>query len=294
MPDPEAMHADEWHLTEDIEEFLSQAGDFLRSRPVLHTVPLTAVEALRARGADGYGAEPPLFGWLGRAGEVHAIFLRTPPRRLNLTPVTAEHADALAARLASLGRPLPGASADRDTATAFAGAWQRYTGTTPILRDRMRLYRLGTLTPPEPFPEGQGRIAGKRDREQIMLWCREFAAAVGGTPPVDGDPRFARKRFIFWETPDGTPVSMAGLTPVVAGQTRVDPVYTPAHRRGRGYAGSVTVEASRAALAAGATEVVLFTDLANTTSNALYQRIGYLPVCDFAKYDFSCAAPEAS
>jgi hypothetical protein len=32
---------------------------------------------------------------------------------------------------------------------------------------------------------------------------------------------------------------------------------------------------------------------ANPTSNALYQRIGYVPVTDFTDYDFSYDAPEA-
>lgn len=32
--------------------------------------------------------------------------------------------------------------------------------------------------------------------------------------------------------------------------------------------------------------MLLFTDLANPTSNGLYQRIGYRPVTDFAVYEF--------
>ncbi|GAA3299469.1 hypothetical protein GCM10020295_37760 [Streptomyces cinereospinus] len=80
------MRPDDWHLTEDLDGFLARAGDFLHSRPALHTVPLTVTEALRTRGADAYGAEVPFFGWLERAGEVRATFFRTPPRRLNLTP----------------------------------------------------------------------------------------------------------------------------------------------------------------------------------------------------------------
>jgi predicted GNAT family acetyltransferase len=44
---------------------------------------------------------------------------------------------------------------------------------------------------------------------------------------------------------------------------------------------------SRAAVAAGAHEVLLFTDLANPTSNGLYLRIGYRAVSDFATYDFT-------
>ncbi|MEV5478502.1 MULTISPECIES: GNAT family N-acetyltransferase [unclassified Streptomyces] len=284
------MRPDDWHLTEDLESFLTRAGEFLHSRPALHTLPLTVTETLRTRGLDVYGAEAPAFGCLERAGEVRAAFFRTPPHRLNLTPLTPEEADALAAHWAGLDRPLPGVSADHDTATAFAEAWQRHTGATPTLHERQRLYRLGTLTPPQPLPEGRGRVAGEQDREQLMLWHDEFAVAIGGLTPTDAgswaDARIASGRITFWETPDGTPVSMAGVSPMVAGQIRVAPVYTPAHLRGRGYAGAATTEVSRAALAAGAAHVLLFADLANPTSNGLYQRLGYSAVTDFAMYDF--------
>jgi predicted GNAT family acetyltransferase len=281
------MSPDGWHLTEDLDDFLAQAGDFLHSRPALHTVPLTVTEALRKRGTDAYGSEAPIFGLLERAGEVRATFFRTPPRRL---PLTSEEADSLAAHLADVGHLLPGVIADHDTATSFAEAWQRHTGARPTLHEQERLYRLGTLTPPAPFPEGRGRVAGEEDREQLMLWQREFVTAIGGTPSADNsswaDTRIADGRVTFWETPDGTPVSMAGVTPMVAGQIRVAPVYTPAHLRGRGYGGAATVEVSRAALASGAGEVLLFADLANPTNNGLYQRLGYRPIADFAVYDF--------
>lgn len=73
----------------------------------------------------------------------------------------------------------------------------------------------------------------------------------------------------------------------------MDPVYTPAHLRGRGYAGAVTAEVSQAALTAGATDVVLYADPANPTSNALYQRLGYRPIAEWAVYDFASAEAEA-
>lgn len=81
------------------------------------------------------------------------------------------------------------------------------------------------------------------------------------------------------------------MNPMIGGQIQVDIVYTPAHLRGHGYAGAVTAEVSRAALAAGAREVVLFTDLSNLTSNALYQRLGYRTLTDWPVYDFSYATP---
>ncbi|MFF5014941.1 GNAT family N-acetyltransferase [Streptomyces sp. NPDC001165] len=291
------MRPDDWHLTEDLDDFLARAGDFLRSRPALHNTPLTVIERLRTRGADAYGADATVFGHLEHSGEVRAIFYRLATRRLTLTPLSPEQADTLAAHLAGLGHSFSGVTADHDTATAFAEAWQRHTGATPVRDWRGRLYRLGTLTPPEPHPDGRGRVLGTQDHGQLIHWCNEFAADVGEAPTLDTDTwansRFADKHFTFWETTDGTPVSMAGSTSLVGGMIRVDPVYTPAHLRGRGYAGAVTVEVTRAALAAGATDVVLFTNPANATSNALYQRIGYVPVAYFTEYNLSDNAPEA-
>ncbi|NEA23957.1 GNAT family N-acetyltransferase, partial [Actinomadura bangladeshensis] len=56
--------------------------------------------------------------------------------------------------------------------------------------------------------------------------------------------------------------------------------YTPAEHRRRGYGAAVTAAATTGALDAGADDVVLFTDLANPTSNGVYRRIGYRPVQD--------------
>ncbi|MEU4238299.1 GNAT family N-acetyltransferase [Actinoplanes sp. NPDC026619] len=200
------------------------------------------------------------------------------------TPLSAEQADALADRLASLGPSLPGVTADEPTAAAFAAAWQRRTGATPVAGTRVRLYRLRTLTPPAPAAAGR---VGERDLDEVIRWCGEFATAVGDAPPSSwAESAFAAKHFTFWETPDGTPASMAGTTSMVARMVRVDPVYTPAHLRGRGYAGAVTVAVSSAALAAGATDVVLFADPGNPTSTALYEPLGFVPLTDFVAYDF--------
>ncbi|MFI9031054.1 GNAT family N-acetyltransferase [Streptomyces sp. NPDC053560] len=294
------MRPNGWYLTADVDEFLARAGGFLRSRPGLHVMQLTWAERVRTRGAESFGTEAPVddsvdvpvFGLLEQAGEVCATFYRLPPRALGLSPLTPEQANSLAAHLDALGHSLTRVSADHSTATAFAEAWQRHTGAMPKLRDtRLRLYRLGTLTPPEPMPAGRGRVLGEQDLEQAMFWCGEFAKAVGEPVTIDADSwaetRFADKRYTLWEAPEGTPVSIAGMNPMIGGQVQVDIVYTPAHLRGRRYAGAVTAEVSRAAVAAGASDVVLFADLSNPASNALYQRLGYRTLTDWAVYDFS-------
>ncbi|KDN17880.1 GNAT family N-acetyltransferase [Amycolatopsis rifamycinica] len=269
-----------WRLTEDIDDFLARTGDFLRSRPALHTSQLTRLEQLRTHEEKGT-----LFGRLEQGGEVRAICYRRPSQRLILTRVAPDEAEALAADLA--GQALCGVTAEDDTATAFAEAWQRHTDAVPVPGVRVRLHRLGELTPPEPMPDGRAREA--QHGPEVIRWCSEFATAVGQQPLADerswAASNFAGKRFTFWET--GCPVAMAGRTPVLAGMVRVDPVYTPARFRGRGYAGAVTAAVSEAALAEGATDVVLYTDPANVTSNALYRRLGYVPIATFTGYDFS-------
>ncbi|WP_406162940.1 GNAT family N-acetyltransferase [Streptomyces sp. NBC_01005] len=294
------MRPDDWQLTEDINDFLARAGDFLCSHPALHSTPLTDIEKMQRRGSDAHHGAATIFGWLESGGEVNAIFYCTPRGRLTLTPLSAEQAVTLAGHLAGLDHSLSSVIADHETATTFAEIWQQHTGAAAVPFWRAHLYRLGTLTLPEPRREGQGRAAGEENHEHVVRWCREFCVDVAESVSIAAidagswaDTRFADKDFTFWETSDGVPVSIAGSTSMVGGMIRVDPVYTPAHLRGRGYAGAVTVEVSRAALTAGATDVVLFADPTNPTSNALYQRIGYVHVADFTGYKFCAAAPEA-
>ncbi|MFB7779598.1 GNAT family N-acetyltransferase [Streptomyces bauhiniae] len=262
------MRSSGWCLTDDVEDFLVRAGGFLRARPAEHVMQLTWAERVRVRGVGAFGRAP-VFGVLEEDGEVSGTFYHLPPRALGLSPLTPAQADSLAAHLAGTGLSPASVGADHDTAAAFAEAWHRRTGVAAKLRDvRVRLYRLGTLTPPEPSPEGRARVLGEGDLGQAVFWCGEFARAVGEDVTIDA-------------------VSIAGMNPLIGGQIQVDIVYTPAHLRGHGYAAAVSAEVSRAALAAGAQEVVLFADRSNPTSNALYQRLGYRPLSDWSGYDFA-------
>ena len=64
-------------------------------------------------------------------------------------------------------------------------------------------------------------------------------------------------------------------------------MHTPRDRRGRGYGTAVTAALSAMLLARGHRFCFLYTDLANPTSNAIYTRIGYEPVCDSREIAFA-------
>lgn len=269
-----------WQLSDAVEEFLVVAGEFLRAERARNTVALTVTESLR-RDSSLYSS--PLFGWYPGPGGLTAAFMQTPPFPAFLTAMTGPVAASLAEQLAAVRPDLPGVNAEEDAAWAFAGVWRERTGKDASVRRRQRLFRLGELTWPTPRPDGAARIAGATDRDLLLAWMEAFDSDMGERIAQDHgraiDNRLSYGGFTLWEV-DGVPVSMAGVTRAADGMVRVAPVYTPPGLRGRGYGGAATSAVSQASLDAGIAEILLYTDLANPTSNALYQRLGYRPIED--------------
>ncbi|MFB6985903.1 MULTISPECIES: GNAT family N-acetyltransferase [unclassified Streptomyces] len=262
-----------WTFTDDVDVFLDAAGASLAARPAENTLVLTVTATLRRNGPHAYGDRAPLLGWWrGADGEVAGTLVQTPPYPPLLGTVAPEAVAPLAASL-----PLTRINADRATAEALAATWPGHR-----VDQEQRLHRLGTLVPPSPAPSGRPRAATAADRALLVRWHRAFADEVG-QPTTHAerlvDERTAAGTLTLWED-GGVPVSMAGVSPRIAGTVRIAPVYTPAEHRGRGYAAAVTAEVGRAAREAGVREVLLFTDLANPTSNGVYRRIGFRAVAD--------------
>jgi predicted GNAT family acetyltransferase len=132
-----------------------------------------------------------------------------------------------------------------------------------------------------PAPPGAARLATTADRDLLLAWHQAFNKEIGLSGDVAAriDDRLSDDGLQLWYV-DDTPVGMAGRSRVIAGMARISSVYTPPRHRRRGYAGALTAAVSQAARDAGATTIVLFTDLSNPTSNRLYPRLGYVPVTD--------------
>jgi predicted GNAT family acetyltransferase len=126
---------------------------------------------------------------------------------------------------------------------------------------------------------------------------RERAAALvmlgfGSPHRSDYARRTAAQEFRVLEV-DGELASVARLARLgqwwhgrLAPSAQVLQFVTAPEHRGHGYAAGATAAASRAALDAGVDEVLLYTDLANPTSNRLYARLGYRPVEDSVAFVF--------
>ena len=273
-----------WQLTDDVEAYLATAGGFLRANAVRNTIMLGVAGALQVRGPAAFGDAAPLCGWWTEPdGAVGAALLQTPPYPMLLTVLPPGAAAALAAELAGRGHHPPAVNAAPAPAAEFAAAWKERTGLASRAGMRMRLYALDRLLPPDPAPPGRARTALEADRDLLFAWLGAFhdeAAPPGPreTEQVVND-RLSFGGLVLWEHA-GVPVSLAGRTKPAAGLARVGPVYTPPEHRGRGFGGAATAAVTQAALDGGAEGVLLFTDLANPTSNTLYQRLGFAPVTD--------------
>lgn len=273
-----------WSISTEPAEFAAAAGPFLRSEPVRYTVELSILGTLVEHGAGAYGPADLVAGWWQPpGGPVRAAFLQTPPYPLLLSHAPDEAANALADLLAGAGRMLPGVNSAQDTAGSFAARWAQRTGASAAVHQRTRLHRLATLVPPQPPPPGVARTATAADRGLLLDWMHRFQEEIGMLAEGDPAPRLDEALgwggVVVWED-GGEVVSMATRHQAVAGAARVSFVYTPPALRRRGYAAAVTAAVTTAALDAGVAEVLLFTDLANPTSNGVYQRLGYRPVED--------------
>jgi predicted GNAT family acetyltransferase len=279
---------DGWVAATGIEDFRDTVVSVLSARPLENNQLLAVFDRLLTEGPHAFGERDPEL--LARHGYRHvAALLRTPPYAYIVggTPDRAG-VSALADLLLDPGNGHDGREINIPEACEgdLAEAWTRRTGRAPRVIERMCLYRLDKPLAPVPVPAGHAKLADSGDVPIVARLLQEFWTGIDRAQPRDAAmtahriaaARVAEGTFWLWLDEAGEAVSLAGTTPVIAGTGRIGPVYTPARLRGRGYAGAVTTAAGRALLERGAGEVLLYTDLANPTSNALYRRLGYRPV----------------
>ena len=269
-------------VTDDPAEARAAAGTLLRARPVEHNVVLTLLDDRAATGRPGR------YWWATVDGTVTGFVLRSPREYYaSIVPMEGPTVDALVDVVREDGTPLPGVIGEAATSARFAGRWTERTNTGAHPREGQRLYRLGALTEPTGVA-GHLRPATPGDADVLTEWAAGFERDTD--MPVPGDrremieARIAGGRMWVWEDDDG-PACMAVGTAAVEGVSRIGFVYTPDARRGRGYAAACVGRLSGHLLETEAEVCILFTQLANPTSNGIYRRLGYEAVGELLTYD---------
>jgi predicted GNAT family acetyltransferase len=276
----------------DPASFLAEAEPILLADEARHNLILGIAGNVR----DGFYRDFRL--WLVRDGEeVVGAALRTPPYNLILAePRSPEALGALAESLT--GEDLPGLVGCEPEVHEFAELWSRHTGRATRTNMRQGVYALEHVEPLPTVP-GTARVAATEDRELAVRWWIAFldeALHEGGPgrehaeENVDHRLSSPSAGILLWEDA-GEAVSVAGWGGRTPNGVRIGPVYTPPELRGRGYATALTAELSLRLLdgrlfEGGRRFCFLYTDLANPTANAIYERIGYRRVAESAEIVF--------
>ncbi len=238
--------------------------------------------------------------WLAEeeGGPVCALLWTPPFHPVVSQPLVPEAIPVLARSVHAERRALTGIGGATPEVDRFAEAWSELTGAPAEREMGQRIYRLEEVREREAVP-GRMRQATVEDRDLVVEWILAFAREA--LPPGEPEDRARTERFadlrlrqqgggyVLWEDPE--PVSLVGYGGFTPNGARIGPVYTPPELRGRGYATALTAEVSARLLREGRRFCFLFTDLANPTSNRIYQRIGYEPVCDAVRYRFATGVP---
>jgi uncharacterized protein len=274
---------------DDVADFLRQAEDFLAAREAEHNLILGLSARLRTQPLM-YG-EAPYLAVAETDGRVVGAALRTPPHNLVLSEIDdLDAVEPLAADARDVFDSLPGVLGPKEAVARFAGLWESATGARAQQALAQRIFRAERVESAGHVP-GRMRPYEETDRELVGRWFQEFAdeAFPPSHPEPTGDMvsrRLAEPEggLVLWE--DGDAVSFAGFGGPTPNGIRIGPVYTPPELRRRGYATALTAELTRTLLEGGRRFCFLFTDLANPTSNSIYQRIGYRPVTDVDQWAF--------
>jgi GNAT superfamily N-acetyltransferase len=269
-----------------VDEFRAIAEPLYRRDPVVHTIELTLLAANKF-------PDDTLLLTVSDNGASVGVALQTPPYPLASNAIPVDAMDAVATKLVEWRPELTGVRGTRSSAYAFADAWRRIAGRSGTMSTEERLYRLGSLRTPRGVI-GSARLATGDDRGQLVEWVELFFRETFSQRDEAAAERFVDTsdrvgdRFVVWDV-YGTQVSMAMLRAPAAAVSRIGPVFTPLTRRGHGYGSAVTAAAADLAHRSGTADVVLFADLANPVSNAIYQRIGFEAVVDNVRIDFVTA-----
>ncbi len=217
--------------------------------------------------------------------------LMTPPHKLILHSQRDDHQAALKLLIENLRKlPIPGVLAPQQIAQDFAQTWRAVTGRGYKIGMRERVFELTDVQHPAPV-EGALRKATENDLELITSWQKAFIEEAMTDDNAADARRFATVKIasgdmFVWELDDGKIVSMAAKTRPVIHVISIGPVYTPPEYRGKGYASNCVAALSQLLLDSGWRACSLFANLANPTSNSIYEEMGYRPLAEYHDYAF--------
>ena len=260
-------------------EFLERAGEWLEQAEAENNL-IPGISRYFVTN-EGRAQVNPYLLTVEESGTLLGAVLMTPPRHLIIARMSDPALVALADYFLKESITVPGVVGPKSMTQLFADYWKIKTGKSSRLKMSQGIYACERVVFPV-YNRGRLRPAIESDETLLVEWSGEFCRDAGIEDEIEYQKtripnEIARQSLYVWDK--GQAVSMALVQRETARGVCISMVYTPPHLRKQGYATSCVAALTQRMLDSGKRFCCLYTDLTNPTSNAIYQNIGYEPVC---------------
>lgn len=275
------------HHCDRPQQFYEQVESYLLQNEAAHCVILGILSNLIQFPARL--TQPPYLVLATEGNTILAVAVRTALSKLLLSrALNLEAIKAIAQDCYSRCVIIPGVVAPTNEANVFVESWQTFIGQSCYSEIKLLVYQLETVRAISTT-NGYLRQAEKSDRDLLVNWIEAFTQEVLSDNVEQDNTKIIERRLsegslYLWQ--DNLPVSVAGFQGKTPNGIRINFVYTPPEYRSKGYATSCVAALSQILLDRGRKYCFLFADLDNSTSNRIYQNIGYKAVCSMQEYSF--------
>ena len=273
-------------------DFLDRAQSYLAQEESVNGLMLGIAIRLEMEFDVDLEQEKPYLLVAEQDGALMGTAVMTPPHKLviysHLNPAH-EFTTAMGSYLHKHEIPVPGVLGPEHVSNMFASTYHAITEKLFQPGMRQGVYELRSVNEITAV-SGNFRIAKAEDVGVITKFVQGFSNDLHDEPVDTPDALSHAQQLIkhgmlyVWE--DGEVVSMAASVRPTPNGMSVNLVYTPPEQRRKGYATALVAALSQHLLNEGCQFTTLFTDLANSTSNHIYQEIGYNKVAEFTEYAF--------
>ncbi len=230
--------------------------------------------------------EPTFMGVAKRGEEITVVFLQT-EEKIQMIVATSENSEVdivkLAKELSKVYPDIPGLIGNKEIVQKLAEEIAVLENKKTNVVMKQGVYALQQIKK-KWNEDGIFREITNDELPLIEKWIYQFCEDVKLPTTKEEAERTAHTLItnnrLFGLEVDGKLVSVAAKTRPTINNITVNFVYTPKEARKKGYASNCVAALSQRMLDEGYKTTTLYTDLANPTSNKIYQEIGYEQIAE--------------
>ncbi|TCW49898.1 hypothetical protein EC917_11875 [Bacillus thuringiensis] len=260
------------HVYEEILTFKKEVTPFLEKNEQENNLILGVLQMVQ---------QPIFMGVAKQEEEIVVVFLQTEEKKqiiVATSEMMEEDIVELAKKLAEVYPNVPGLIGNKKTVQRLAEEIAVLENKKTNVVMEQGVYALQQVKK-KWTEDGAFREIGSDELPLIEQWIYQFCEDVRLPTTKEEAKQTAHtlitNRRLFGLEVDGNLVSVAAKTRPTTNNITVNFVYTPKEARKKGYASSCVAALSQRMLEEGYKTTTLYTDLANPTSNKIYQEIGY-------------------